>query len=114
MTKNDIILDMTKARRRKKRSKRSIRQYWDSRYRAFLSAGFTSKEASWGASNGLSLKEDRVKKLIVHRKALVALYMGSHFNYSREEAILESSKDLEAKLEAAGISELILYFEVSD
>lgn len=107
------VIDMSKARRRKRRSKRNILRFWDTRYNAFLRAGFSEEEASSGANMGMSLRDEKVKLVMKHRKALIEHYMGRHFNFSREKAVELAAKDLRTKLDDKGEDELILYYEVS-
>lgn len=108
-----FIIDMSRARRRKKRSRANIRKYWNTRFTAFVNAGFTEEEAIWGANIGMPLRDKKTIEILRHRRALVELYMGRHFQYTRKEAIEAASKDLRKKLDDAGEDELILYYEVS-
>ena len=109
----EVSIDFTSKSnpKRRKRSQRDIDRYWNSRFNRFTKAGFTQEEASWAASKGLSPKKKQVKELIQARKAMVAYYM--RHDFTREDAIVEASKDLESKLNRNGISELNLFYEVS-
>lgn len=106
-------IDFSKTgRRKKRRSKRDLARFWNSRYKAFIKAGFTPEEAEAGANDGLSLRNKTVKRIIRLRKARVSFFM-KDYGWSRAAAIAEASKDLETKLENAGQTEISLYYELS-
>jgi len=110
----DVLLDFSprKVPKRKRRSKRDIARYWHTRYGAFLKDGFTDEEATWGANEGLSLKDSDVKDVRKRRRASVRWYMDK-YGYTRMKAIEMSSEDLEVKLQAAKVSGKNIFYEVS-
>lgn len=107
----DIVLDFGAPTKRRRRSKRDINRFWNSRYNRFLKAGFSEIEAKWAADQGLSPRHKQVRLVLRHRKNLVAWYM--RHGYTRMGAIAEAEKDLETKLEEAGEPGLNLFYEVS-
>lgn len=110
-------IDMTRARtydsviRRRAGVAHDKSRYWKSRYNAFLKSGFTEDEAYWGCKNGLSLRSKQVIKLMAHRKNQVKWRM-KEFHLTWDEAVEESSKDFEDKLDSKG-EELNLFKEIS-
>lgn len=86
-------------------------KYWKSRYNAFLKSGFTEDEAYWGCKNGLSLRSKQVIKLMAHRKNQVKWRM-EDYHLTWDEAVEESAKDLESRLESKG-EDFNLFKEVS-
>jgi len=113
VTADELTLDFTSitAPKKRKRSQRDIEQYWWTRHDTFLRAGFTEEEARWGASNGLTVRDKRVQRLIKVRKAKIRLAMKA--GYTRDESIEKAAQDLRDKLDFNGISELNLFYEVS-
>lgn len=115
---HEIVLDMSdvhragRVARARQRNVKDVKRYWNTRYGAFLKDGFTDEEAEWGAEQGLHLKDPQVKSLRKHRRALVALYM-KDYRYTRMKAIEMAAKDLDEKLENAGVTEKNLFYEVS-
>lgn len=113
---HEIVLDMSeegkaqKITRKRAGSLRDIAKYWHTRYGAFLKDGFIDEEAKWGADNGLSLKNKTVKKVRVHRRALVKYYM--RHNNTRMRAIELASYDLEETLQLHGITEKNIFYEL--
>jgi hypothetical protein len=114
-----IVVDMTKAKtyRKPRKKKASVlrdkERYWDSRYSKFIAAGFTDDESKWGADHGLSTRSKQVKAVIKHRKFLVFNYLIGELHMSKADAIEEASRDLQSKLEKAGIQEDNLFYEIS-
>lgn len=108
----EVTLDFTKKEppRRKNRNKIDIARYWHTRYGAFLKDGFTDAEAKWGADNGLSLKNEQVKRVRSHRKALIKYYMGR--GKTRMGAIEMAAADLQENLERFDVKELNIFYEV--
>lgn len=86
-------------------------KHWRSRYTAFLKAGFSEEEATWGCRNGLSLKSKQVKKLMAHRKNQVKWRM-EEFHLTWSQAVAEASKDLEGRLDTRG-EDMNLFKEIS-
>jgi len=105
-------IDMTKARRRKGRSKRDIERFWNSRYNKFRDAGFTEEEASWAANEGLSPRNKNVELRVRMRKARVEFFMDA-YEMSREKAIAKASADLRSKLDDEEIEEWNIFYETS-
>lgn len=112
MPRKRVRIDFSRAPRRRKRSRRDIFRYWDTRFNAFMAAGFTELEAQWGANEGMSLRDPRVRDLMSHRRQLVAWFM-QFYGCTREHAIELASEDLASKLARAGVVEPDLYYEVS-
>jgi len=86
-------------------------KYWKGRYNAFLKAGFSEEEASWGCRNGLSLRSKQVKKLMAHRKNQVKWRM-EEFHLTWGQAVDEAAKDLEGRLDNLG-EDMNLFKEIS-
>lgn len=97
--------------RRRARVAHDKRKYWNSRYKAFTKAGFTSEEAEWGCNNGLSLGSKQVQMLMAHRKNQVKWRM-KEFGMTWDKAVEESAQDLETNLQNKG-EELNLFKEIS-
>jgi len=106
-----ITVDFSIVTRRKRRAQADSKRYWDVRYAAYRKAGFTHKEAQWGADSNLPLRRADVKRLIKRRKENVAWLM-DRFGYSRAKAIRQSAKDLKAKLKKEAIDELNIFYEI--
>ncbi len=109
---NEVAIDFSKARRRKRRSKREINRYWDLRYNRFLTAGFTEREATWAADEGLSPRKKQVRDVLSHRRALVAWFM-KRYNITRGEAISRAAEELEERLDKYAVEEMNLFYETS-
>lgn len=103
---------MSKAHRRRKRSIRDIERHWDSRFAAFTKAGFTDKEATWAANQGLSPRNKEVRKKIIARRGRVEGAM-EEWGWSREKAIEKYADDLRSKLDGEGIDESNIFYETS-
>lgn len=108
----EFTVDMSKGRRRKRRSKRDVERFWGSRYNTFREAGFTDEEASWAADEGLSPRNKAVELRVRMRKARVKAFQ-ELYDMTREEAIEKASKDLRTKLDEEDIEEWNIFYETS-
>jgi len=111
MTEPKVIIDMTKAHRKKKGSQKNIKRYWPSRYKTLLNAGFSEAEALWGADNGIRLKTKRIKGIIRLRKARIELYTGVHFGMSREDAIDKACKSRMDRIKGPATDPYNIFYE---
>lgn len=107
----DYLIDFSTVTRGKQRSQRDITRFWNSRFSTFVRAGFTEREATWAANNGLSPRDKQVKRILRSRMDMVAFYM--RHGRTWEEAVDECSEDLASRLDRYDIDELDLFYEVS-
>ena len=115
MEPQSVTIDFTKAQkaipRRRRRSKRDISRFWNTRYNAFIRAGFNEETATKAASDGLPLKSRKVQQLLLIRKLHIEVYMEEGNSYEKAKELCD--QDLSTKLEAAGETEWNPWYEVS-
>jgi len=79
---------------------RSDLETWIYIKRAFVNAGFTEDEAEYAADNSIFPRRELGKTVIEHRRASIEIYR--ELGYTRNEAIVKASEDLQRHNEKKG------------
>ena len=113
---SEINIDFSKidilSGRKRREPKSGIEKHYRTRFAAFLAAGFSEAEATWGANHGLSLRNKQVRQVIKHRKDSVD-WLIKRKKYSWNKAVKDCAKRLRTKLNRNFIDDLNLFYEVS-